>query len=84
YYFAHKQWLLGGVYACNMLALAGQQVIGLDPFGDARTLFALAAFTFGMAGAILLPGKRINLVFLAYQIALYPSLALLGVMGAGE
>ena len=84
YYFAHKKWLLGGVYACNLLALAGQQAIGLDPFGDANTMFALAAFTLGMAGAILLPGKRTNIALLLYQLALYPLFAILGIMGAGE
>ena len=84
YYFAHKQWLLGGIYVCNLLALAGQQVIGLNPFGDARTVLALSLFTLGMAGAIFLPGKRTNLAFLLYQIALYPLLAILGIMGAGE
>ena len=84
YYFAHKKWLLGGIYACNLLALAGQEVIGLDPFGDANTVRALALFTLGMAGAIFLPGKRTNMVFLLYQLALYPLLAILGIMGAGE
>ena len=84
HYFAHKKWLLGGIYACNLLALAGQQVIGLDPFGDAKTVLALSAFTLGMAGAILLPGKRTNIAFLLYQLALYPLLDILGVMGSGE
>ena len=83
YYWRHKKWLLAGIYACNLLALAGQQIIGLDPFGDANTRFALAAFTFGMAGAIFLPGKRTNIAFLLYQIALYPFFAIVGIMGSG-
>ncbi len=84
YYFAHKKWLLGGIYGCNLLALAGQEVIGLHPFADPRTLWAVAAFTVGMIGAIFLPGKRTNLAFLLYQIALYPLLDILGIMGSGE
>ena len=38
----------------------------------------------GMAGAIFLPGKRTNLAFLLTQIALYPLLDILGIMGSGE
>ena len=84
YYFAHKKWLLGGIYVCNWLALAGLEILGLHPFGDPKTLLALTAFTLGMAGAIFLPGKRTNLAFLLYQIALYPLLDILGIMGSGE
>ena len=83
YYWQHKRVLLGGIYTCNLVALAGQQIIGLNPFGDANTMAALAAFTFGMAGAILLPGKWVNTGFLLYQIALYPVFAIVGIMGAG-
>lgn len=36
------------------------------------------------AGAIFLPGKRSNMVFLLYQLTLYPLLAILGIMGARE
>jgi hypothetical protein len=83
YYWRHKRLLLGGMYACNLVALVGQQIIGLNPFGDANTMSALAAFTFGMAGAILLPGTRTNIAFLLYQIMLYPLFAAIGIMGAG-
>jgi hypothetical protein len=83
YYWRHKRLLLGGMYTCNLVALAGQQIIGLNPFGDANTMYALAAFTFGMAGAILLPGKRLNIAFLIYQLVLYPLFAVIGIMGAG-
>lgn len=84
YYFAHKKWLLGGIYVCNIFALIGQQIIGLEPFADPNIWYALTAFTVGMAGAIFLPGKRTNIAFLLYQIALYPLLGLLGIMGSGE
>ena len=84
YYWQHRRLLLGGIYTCNLIALAGQQIIGLDPFREPQTLFVLAAFTLGMAGAILLPGKRVNIAFLLYQIALYPLFAIVGMMGAGE
>lgn len=84
YYFAHKKWLLGGIYICNLLALGGQQIIGLNPFADPNILYALAAFTVGMGGAIFLPGKRTNIAFLLYQIALYPALDVLGIMGSGR
>ena len=83
YYWRHKKLLLGGIYTCNLVALAGQQIIGLDPFGDANTMYALAAFTFGMAGAIFLRGKWVNTAFLLFQILLYPLFAIVGIMGAG-
>lgn len=37
-----------------------------------------------MVGAIFLGGKRINIAFLLYQLGLYPLLAILGIIGAGE
>ena len=83
YYWRHKRLLLGGIYTCNLVALSGQQIIGLNPFGDPNTMYALAAFTFGMIGAIFLPGTRTNIAFLLYQILLYPLLAMIGIMGAG-
>ena len=84
YYFSHKKWLLGGIYLCNVLALAGQQIIGVHPFADPNILIAVTAFTVGMAGAIFLPGKRTNVLLLLYQIALYPLFDVLGIMGSGR
>ena len=85
YYWEHKRWLLAGIYACNLLALAGEQIIGLHPFaGVANNWVPMAAFTIGMAAVIVLKGKRTNIALLLYQIALYPLFEIVGMMGTGK
>ena len=68
------------MYICNLLALAGQQAIGLDPFGDPKTNARAVRLHAGMAGAIFLPGKRLNMAALLYQLMLYPLFDLAGVL----
>lgn len=85
YYWEHKRWLLSGIYICNLLALAGEQIIGLHPFAaDKNNWVPMTAFTLGMAAVIILPGKRTNIALLLYQIALYPLLEVVGMMGTGK
>ena len=85
YYWEHKRWLLGGIYTCNLLALAGEQIIGLHPFaGLANNWVPMTAFTLGMAAVIVLKGKRTNIALLLYQIALYPLFEIVGMMGTGK
>ena len=78
HYFAHKKWLLGGIYTCNALALAGEQAMGFRPLDVPNVAFTMGAFTLGIVALIFLPGKSTNLVLLLYQIALYPLFYLAG------
>jgi cellulose synthase/poly-beta-1,6-N-acetylglucosamine synthase-like glycosyltransferase len=80
YYFRHKRWLLGGMYACNLLAMAGLQVVGVDQLASDGQWLVFLAFSAGMAAAIFLPGKRANVAALVYQLMLYPLFDLVGVM----
>jgi len=80
YYFKHKRWLLGGMYSCNLLAMAGMQAAGVVQLADANQWIVFLAFSFGMVAAIFLPGKRLNMAALLYQLLLYPLFDLLGVM----
>jgi hypothetical protein len=76
---------LGGIYTCNLLALAAEQIIGLHPFAaEENNWVPMTAFTLGMAAVIILPGKRTNIALLIYQIALYPLFDIVGMMGTGK
>jgi hypothetical protein len=81
YYFAHRKWIVGGIWLCNVLAMLGESAIGLKPFATPSVLGGFAAFSLGAVGMMFLPGKRANLAALLYQISLYPVLAELGTMG---
>ncbi|HEY0627704.1 MAG TPA: hypothetical protein VGD23_00070, partial [Sphingomicrobium sp.] len=72
YYFRHKRWLLGGMYACNLLAMAGLQLVGVSQLASVEQWTVFLAFSAGMAAAIFLPGKRLNIAALCYQLLLYP------------
>ena len=78
YYFKHKRWLLGGMYGCNLLAMACMQAVGVDQLASPTQLTVFAAFSAGMAAAIFLPGKRLNIAALLYQLMLYPLFDLAG------
>lgn len=80
YYFKHKRWLLGGMYSCNLLAMAGLQLVGVDQLANSNQWIVFLAFTAGMAAAIFLPGKRLNIAALLYQLMLYPLFDLAGVL----
>ena len=80
YYFRHKRWLLGGMYSCNLLAMAGLQAIGVNQLANANQWIVFLAFSLGMAAAIFLPGKRLNMAALLYQLMLYPLFDVVGVM----
>ena len=83
YYFAHRKWLIGGIWTCNILALCGQALIGVHPFADVHALYAFGAFSLGAIGLMFLPGKRANVALLIYQMGLYFLFDALGTMGAG-
>lgn len=80
YYFKHRRWLMGGMYICNLLAMAGEQAIGIPQLINANEWTVFVAFTLGVAAVCFLPGKRLNIVALIYQLCLYPLFDLLGVM----
>jgi hypothetical protein len=80
YYFAHRRWLIGGMWSCNMLATLGEMAIGIHPFADLNTRYAFAALNLGAAGLMFLPGRRTNVALLLYQSALFPLFDVLGRM----
>jgi hypothetical protein len=80
YYFQHRRWLMGGMYACNLLAMAGEQAIGIPQLATANEWTVFVAFTAGVAAVCFAPGRRLNMAALIYQLCLYPLFDLLGVM----
>ena len=80
YYFRHKRWLLGGMYSCNLLAMAGLQAVGEAQLATPNQWIVFLAFSAGMAAAIFLRSKPLNIAALLYQLMLYPLFDLVGVM----
>jgi|tagenome__1003787_1003787.scaffolds.fasta_scaffold20988039_4 hypothetical protein len=82
YYFAHRRWLMGGMYICNLLAMAGLQAVGIAQLANASGWIVFLTFSLGVAAVMFLPGKRLNIAALIYQLCLYPLLDLVGVLSS--
>jgi len=80
YYFRLRRWLMGGMYCCNLLAMAGLQAVSEAQLATPDQIVVFAAFSAGVAGVMFLPGKRLNIAALLYQLLLYPLFDLAGVM----
>jgi hypothetical protein len=78
YYFKHRRWLMGGMYACNLMAMAGLEAIGVAQLVTPTQWIVFLAFSAGVAGVCFLPGKALNMAALLYQLILYPVFDLLG------
>lgn len=72
YYFEHRRWLMGGMYLCNVLAMAGLQAVGVPQLANANGWTVFLAYSAGVAAVCFLPGKRVNMAALIYQLVLYP------------
>jgi hypothetical protein len=83
YYFRHRKWLMGGMYLCNLLSMLGLHAIGVSQLNNPAAWAVFAAFSAGVAGAMFLPSKRLNLAALIYQLCLYPLFDLTGLF-AGD
>lgn len=82
YYSKHKQWVLGGILFCNIVAVVVLTALGKpfvrSPLGFANdlTLFAL------LIALLALRDKRANIVLLILMLAkdaVVPALAFLGI-----
>src|SRR4051812_4715881 len=82
YYFKHRRWLMGGMYACNLLAMAGLQAVGVAQLATPTQWIVFLAFSAGVAGVLFLRGKALNMAALIYQLILYPLFDLLGTFSA--
>ena len=78
YYFRHRRWLVGGMYACNLLAMAGLQAIGIRQLSAPGQWIIFIAFTLGVAALCFLPGRRLNLAALVAYLLLYPLFDVVG------
>ena len=82
YYFRHKQWVYGGILACNVVASAALATVGgsfmRSPIGFMNFLSYFAL----LIPLLLVRNKRANIVLLALMLsryALFPVLTMLGV-----
>ena len=78
YYFKHRRWLMGGMYACNLMAMAGLQAVGVAQLANPTQWVVFLAFSCGVAGVCFLRGRALNMAALIYQLLLYPLFDLLG------
>ena len=82
YYFKHRRWLMGGMYVCNLMAMAGLEAAGVTQLVTATQWTVFLAFSIGVAAVCFLPGKALNITALIYQLMLYPLFDLLGSFSA--
>ena len=78
YYFKHRRWLMGGMYLCNLLAMAGLYLVRVPQLADTTQWTVFIAFSLGVLAVMFLPTKRLNIAALIYQLLLYPLFDLLG------
>lgn len=78
YYFQHRRWLMGGMYLCNLLAMAGLQAAGVAQLVNPAQWIVFLAFSAGVAAVCFLPGRGLNMAALLYQLILYPMFDVLG------
>ena len=78
YYFKHRRWLMGGMYLCNLLAMAGLHTVGVSQLANVNQWTVFTAFSLGVAAVMFLPSKALNIAALIYQLILYPLFDLVG------
>ena len=83
YYFRHRRWLIGGMYLCNLLAMAGMQAIGIRQFVMPGQWVVHGAFTLAVAAVAFAPGRRLSLAALIIYLLLYPLFDLVGMLAPG-
>jgi hypothetical protein len=83
YYFEHRQWVLGGVILCNLIAIAALLALGAEPLAGAVNRWSLLLFIPALGAAMFAPGRRINLILLLLLVVQYPLVAVLGFAGVG-
>jgi hypothetical protein len=81
YYFRHRRWLIGGMYVCNLLAMAGLQLIGIAQGTTPSWWIIHLTFSSAVAAIAFVPGRRLNLAALIFYLLLYPTFELLGMFG---
>ena len=83
YFFRHKQLVLGGVLACNLLAYGGQELLGYNPFSQHFFIIVSAVFVPLVILSIAAKGRLWNTIFLGLLLAQYPLLSYVGMLVGG-
>jgi hypothetical protein len=81
HYFRHRRKIIGSVIACNLLAWAGQALVGINPAPRPRDIAALAVFLSLASLLAIARSKRLSIVLLLLLISLYPLFGALSVAG---
>ena len=84
YYFEHRRWVLGGIVLCNILALAALIALGTNPLESAANRWSLLLFIPGLAAAMFVKGRRVNIALLLLLVVQYPLVAVIGFAGVGK
>jgi hypothetical protein len=83
YYFRHKQWVLGGILLCNVVATIVAVAVGSrfprSPLGVSN----LVTYFVPLIALIAVRNKRANIVLLVLLLARYAVFPVLAVLGVG-
>jgi hypothetical protein len=72
YYFAHRSQVIGGMILCNLLALVGVTILGVNPMSSVHSQVSALLFLVSAAALLLVRGKRANLALLVFIVLQYP------------
>jgi hypothetical protein len=84
YYFEHRKWVLGGMVLVNLIALGALIALGSHPLGGAASRLSLLLFIPGLAAAMFVRNKRVNVALLLLLAVQYPLFAVIGFAGLGK
>jgi hypothetical protein len=76
--------VLGGIVLCNILALATLMALGTQPLEGAANRWSLLLFIPGLAAAMFVKGRRVNIALLVLLVVQYPLVAVIGFAGVGK
>jgi len=81
YFDRHKRVLMGGMIGCNLLALIGTMLLGINPIDNYHSLVSIPAFLIPAAAVALIKDRRANAALLAFIALQYPLGAGLAMIG---
>jgi hypothetical protein len=75
YFFRHKNIVLSGVLACNVLAFIGQSALGYQPFSNPMMVIVGSVFFPLVIASIVAKGRLASTIALGLLLAQYPILS---------
>jgi len=83
YYFRHKQWVYGGILACNLVASAALVTVGSSFMRSPVGFVNFVSYFALLIPLLLVRNKRANIVLLVLMLSRYALFPVLTIFGVG-